>query len=106
MEKFTCQQTGMCCSHIRGFASESSMNWLKEYAYGKLPIVSIIPVEKASFPLWDFEAKRFKRLAEEKGIKNTLVQYRINYINNILIPCISRHKPLVLPSHNWSLAFL
>lgn len=58
--KFKCIQCGECCSHIRGMISSEDREFLKEYAYGKMPLVQMQPVEKISFPLWDWEAKRFK----------------------------------------------
>ena len=40
--------------------SSEDKDFLKEYAYGKMPLVQMQPVEKISFPLWGWEAKRFK----------------------------------------------
>lgn len=40
--------------------SESEKGFLQEYAYGKLPLIQLFPVERMSFPLFDFEARRFK----------------------------------------------
>ena len=48
--------------------SEEDKNFLKEFAYGKLPLVQLAPVEKVSFPLFDWEAKRFGEWQEESGI--------------------------------------
>ena len=42
--------------------------FIKEMAYGKLPLVQLIPVENMSFPLWDWEAKRFKKYQDEVNI--------------------------------------
>ena len=66
IQKFKCIQCGQCCSHIRGMISEEEKNFLKEYAYGKLPLVQLFPIERMSFPLFDFEAKRFKEW--QKGV--------------------------------------
>jgi len=66
--KFKCILCGECCSHIRGMISEEDKNFLKEFAYGKLPLVQLEPVEKISFPLFDWEAKRFKEWQEEVKI--------------------------------------
>ncbi len=66
--KFKCIQCGQCCSNIRGMISEEEKEFLKEYAYGKLPIINLFPIEKMSLPLLDFEAKRFKEWAKELNI--------------------------------------
>ena len=66
--KFQCTLCGECCSHIRGMISEEDKKFLKEFAYGKLPLVQLAPVEKISFPLFDWEAKRFREWQEEAGI--------------------------------------
>ena len=44
------------------------MDFLKEYAYGKLPLVQMISVEETSFPLWDWEARRFNEWQKEVNI--------------------------------------
>lgn len=41
---------------------------MEKLAYGKLPLVQLVPVEKMSFPLWDWEAKRFKTWQDEVNI--------------------------------------
>ena len=65
---FKCQLCGKCCSRIRGRISEDEKKFLEEFAYGKLPLVQLLPVEKMSFPLFDFEAKRFKEWEKEVNI--------------------------------------
>jgi Fe-S-cluster containining protein len=65
---FKCAQCGACCRHIRGRISKEDKAFLNEYAYGKMPLVQLHPVEKISFPLWDWEAKRFKKWQDEAGI--------------------------------------
>ena len=32
--------------------------FIKENAFGKLPVIQLVPVERMTFPLWDWEAKR------------------------------------------------
>ena len=76
-DKFICKQCGQCCSHIQGLISEKDKEFLKEYAYGKLPIVSLFPIEKTSFPLWDFEAKRFLKGAKENKIDSKIKPARV-----------------------------
>ncbi|MEA2037792.1 MAG: YkgJ family cysteine cluster protein [Nanoarchaeota archaeon] len=66
--KFKCMQCGECCSHIRGMISKEDKEFLKEYSYGKLPLVNLFEVEKMSMPLFDFEAKRFREWEKEKKI--------------------------------------
>ncbi len=65
---FKCRQCGTCCSHIRGMMPEEDKEFMKEMAYGKLPLVQMVPTEKMSFPLWDWEAKRFKKYQQEVNI--------------------------------------
>jgi len=57
---FNCSQCGTCCSHIRGILPDEEKEFIGEMGYGKLPLVQLIPIEKMSFPLWDWEAKRFR----------------------------------------------
>lgn len=59
-QTFKCISCGQCCSHIRGRISKEDKEFLEEYAYGKMPLVQLQPVENISFPLWDFEAKDLK----------------------------------------------
>ena len=75
--KFHCTQCGQCCSNIRGFISEQEKEFLKEYAYGKLPVVQLFPIEKMSLPLLDFEAKRFKKWAQEVSIDPKIMPARV-----------------------------
>ncbi len=79
IHKFNCRQCGQCCSHIQGLISEGDKKFLKEFAYGKLPIVSLFPIEKTSFPLWDFEAKRFLKEARSKKIESKIKPCRVIY---------------------------
>jgi len=65
---FKCLQCGSCCSHIRGMMPQEDKEFMKEMAYGKLPLVQLVPIEKMSFPLWDWEAKRFKKWQDEVNI--------------------------------------
>ena len=57
--KFKCSACGTCCSHIRGIIPKDDKKFIEEYAFGKLPVVQLVPVDKMTFPLWDWEAKRF-----------------------------------------------
>lgn len=57
--KFKCSACGSCCSHIRGMIPQEDREFIKEYAFGKMPVVQLVPVEQMTFPLWDWEAKRF-----------------------------------------------
>ena len=57
--KFKCNACGSCCSHIRGIIPKEDREFIKEHAFGKLPVVQLVPVERMTFPLWDWEAKRF-----------------------------------------------
>lgn len=68
LPKFKCSACGQCCSRIQGLVSDSERKFIREYGYGKMPLVQIIPVDEMTFPLWDFEATRFKKYQEQKNI--------------------------------------
>ena len=68
IETFKCLQCGSCCSHIRGMMPREDREFIEKMAYGKLPLVQLVPVGKMSFPLWDWEAKRFKKWQQEANI--------------------------------------
>ncbi|MEK6949432.1 MAG: YkgJ family cysteine cluster protein [Nanoarchaeota archaeon] len=69
---FKCSQCGSCCSHIRGMMPREDKEFIQEMAYGKLPLVQLIPMEKMSFPLWDWEAARFKKWQKEANVDGKL----------------------------------
>ncbi|MDO8481136.1 MAG: YkgJ family cysteine cluster protein [Nanoarchaeota archaeon] len=73
---FHCRACGKCCSNIQGFAGEAEKQFLLEYGYGKLPLVQLVPVEEMTFPLWEFEAKRFIDFSKELGIDAKIRPYR------------------------------
>jgi len=77
VHKFICRKCGQCCSHIQGFISQKDNEFLEEYAFGKLPLISLTPVKKTSFPLWDFEAKRFLKKAKDKRIDSKIKPSKI-----------------------------
>ncbi len=79
MQTFQCTCPGECCTRIRGMISKEEMDFLKEYAYGKLPLVQLIPIEKTSFPLWDWEAKRFMEWEKEAKIDAKILPSRAIY---------------------------
>ncbi len=66
--KFQCSACGKCCSHIRGIIPKEDQEFIKEYAFGKMPVVQLVPVEQMTFPLWDWEAKRFKEWQKEENL--------------------------------------
>ena len=74
--QFKCLQTGKCCSHIRGMVELEDKKFIEENAYGKLPLVQLHPVERISFPLWDWEAKRFKGWQHEANVDAKIVPSR------------------------------
>ena len=84
---FKCIQCGQCCSHIRGMISSGDKEFLKEYAYGKMPLVQMQPIEKISFPLWDWEAKRFKEWQGEVDgkIKESRVVFDLNTNKTVVV---------------------
>ena len=65
---FKCNQCGKCCSHIRGMMPSEDKEFMEKMAYGRLPLVQLIPLEKMSFPLFDWEASRFKKWQQEVNI--------------------------------------
>ena len=66
--KFKCNACGACCSHIRGIIPKEDLEFMREYAFGKMPVVQLVPVEQMTFPLWDWEAKRFMEWQNEAGV--------------------------------------
>lgn len=77
LKKFRCVRCGQCCSHIRGMMSEEEKAFLTEFAYGKLPLVQLFPIERMSFPLFDFEARRFKEWQKEVNIDAKIKPSRV-----------------------------
>lgn len=73
---FNCNQCGSCCSHIRGMMPREDKEFIEKMAYGRLPLVQLIPVEKMSFPLWDWEAARFKEWQHEAKIDGKIKPLR------------------------------
>jgi len=73
---FKCNQCGTCCSHIRGMMPREEKEFIQEMAYGKLPLVQLIPMEKMSFPLWDWEALRFRKWQHEVNIDGKIIPSR------------------------------
>ena len=65
---FTCSACGKCCSRIRGMISKEDLEFINEYGFGKLPLVNLVPPDQTAFPLWDWEAKRFKEWQKEVNI--------------------------------------
>ena len=65
---FNCSQCGSCCSHIRGMMPREDKEFIEKMAYGKLPLVQLVPIEKMSFPLWDWEAERFGKWQHEANV--------------------------------------
>ena len=74
--KFKCNACGSCCSHIRGIVPKEDREFLKEHAFGKLPVVQLVPVERMTFPLWDWEAKRFQEWQHEANVDATIKPLR------------------------------
>ena len=66
--KFKCSACGTCCSHIRGIIPKEDREFIKEFAFGKMPVVQLVPAEQMTFPLWDWEAKRFREWQHEADV--------------------------------------
>jgi Fe-S-cluster containining protein len=77
--QFSCSACGSCCSHIRGFIPEADKKFIEQYAFGKLPVVQLVPVEHMTFPLWDWEASRFKQWGKDVGIDPHVKPLRAMY---------------------------
>src|SRR3989344_1153923 len=74
---FKCNACGTCCSHIRGMISNDDKKFLQEFAFGKLPVVQLVPIEKMTFPLWDWEAKRFNEWQKEANVDANVKPLRV-----------------------------
>lgn len=75
--KFQCNACGSCCSHIRGIIPKEDQEFIREFAFGKMPVVQIAPVERMTFPLWDWEAKRFMEWQKEAKVNANLKPLRV-----------------------------
>ena len=89
IQKFKCNACGACCSHIRGLSPQEDKEFLKEYAFGKMPVVQVVPIERLTFPLWDWEAKRFmewqKEASVDARIKPSRVIFDLNSNKTIIL---------------------
>jgi hypothetical protein len=50
--------------------------FMEKMAFGKLPLVQLVPLEKMSFPLFDWEASRFKKWQQEVNIDGKIKPLR------------------------------
>ncbi|MBI2656267.1 YkgJ family cysteine cluster protein [Candidatus Woesearchaeota archaeon] len=66
--KFACSACGTCCSHIHGIVPKEDKEFLKQHVFGEMPVVQLVPVEQMTFPLWDWEAKRFMEWQNEVNV--------------------------------------
>ena len=66
--KFKCNACVACCSHIRGIIPKEDKEFIKEHAFGKMPVVQLVPIGQMTFPLWDWEAKRFEEWQREVNV--------------------------------------
>lgn len=56
--------------------SEEEKEFLERYAYGRLPLIQLFPIERMSFPLFDFEAKRFRKWEKEVNVNAKIMPSR------------------------------
>ncbi len=77
--KFQCNACGSCCSHIRGISPKEDGDFIREYAFGKLPVVQLVPFEQMTFPLWGWEAKRFIEWGKDVGVEPNIKPLRAIY---------------------------
>ena len=75
--KFKCNACGSCCSHIRGIVPKEDKEFLKEHAFGTMPVVQLVPPEQMTFPLWDWEAKRFSQWQHEAKVDARIKPLRV-----------------------------
>lgn len=75
--KFKCNACGTCCSHIRGIIPKEDRDFIKQYAFGKMPVVQLVPAERMTFPLWDWEARRFAEWQEEADVNARVSPLRV-----------------------------
>lgn len=75
--KFKCNACGACCSHIRGIIPKEDREFLREHVFGRMPVVQIVPVEQMTFPLWDWEAKRFLEWQKEVNVDARVKPLRV-----------------------------
>jgi len=75
--KFECSACGKCCSHIRGMMPHEDKEFLKEHVFGKLPVFQAAPIERMTFPLWDWEAKRFREWQNEANVEANIKSLRV-----------------------------
>lgn len=88
--KFRCLRCGECCSHIRGWIREEDKEFLKDYCYGKLPIIITTPIDKITFPIWDFETKKIIEAKEKLNLDIKLYPSRVVYdLNKDIVIVIS-----------------
>lgn len=66
--KFKCNACGSCCSHIRGIVPKDDKLFIEKYGFGKMPVIQLVPVEQMTFPLWDWEAKRFAEWQHDANV--------------------------------------
>ena len=73
---FKCCACGRCCSNIRGLGSKEEKEFIMEYGHGKLPVIELIDADRLTFPLWNFEARRFREYERKAGIDAGIVPSR------------------------------
>ena len=79
---FKCNACGSCCSHIRGMISDEDKDFVNEYAFGKLPVVQLVPAAQMTFPLWDWEAKRFNEWKKDVDVEAEIKPLRVIFDQN------------------------
>ena len=75
--KFECLKCGECCRNIRGRIEEEDKEFIKTNFFGKMPIIQIFPIENMSLSIWEWEAKKLKKRAEELGIDASIKPFRV-----------------------------
>ena len=97
--RFICQQCGECCAHIRGGIIKEDETFLREHAYGKMPLIQLIPLEKMSFPLWDWEAKRFREWEQDINVDAKIQPSRA-------ILDLNENKAIIIILENSQMVFM
>lgn len=71
---FHCTKCGRCCSNIRGVLDSEQKKEFEQLAFGRLPIVQVLPLGDMSFPIWNWEYEAIKKYIEENGINPDIIK--------------------------------
>ena len=55
---------------------KEDLDFVNENAFGKMPVVQLVPAEQMTFPLWDWEAKRFQEWQKDANVDAKIMPLR------------------------------